>query len=121
MDPETLEYCISLREKGYNSSRIYQRLQDINLTDLEIKSLLRESDEIFLDRLKYSRKLEKKKSSRSIFTMLALFLILTLLVAVFLGYIKIGLLILLLIWGSLRKLRFTTREKEYSYWSKQKR
>ena len=58
---DKLEYCISLREKGFDSTEIKKKIKDKGFKEIEPRYLLKESDIIYLNRLQMkSNKREKR-------------------------------------------------------------
>ena len=99
-----LEYCISLRDKGYTSEQLKLILTEKGLSNSDVAILLKESDNIYLYLLidKYS-KTRKKKSGIALKTVV-LFVSLFFLMTIFFGHARIGIIFLILFWASLRSL-----------------
>lgn len=101
-----LEYSVTLRKEGHSSNEIKLQLKETGLDKSQIEYYIKKSDNLFLNQL-ISNKNTKKKSKKS-FKSIALFFSLLLLLTVFFGYARIGLLGLFIIWsvlgfGSYRK------------------
>ena len=95
-----LEYSISLREKRFASNDIKKKMKEKGFEGSEIQYCLKKSDEIFLNKLNRNNTTSKPKGklSKSIkMTLLALSLML--LVSAFLGYARIGIIGLFIIWS----------------------
>ncbi|GGG54907.1 hypothetical protein GCM10011414_25950 [Croceivirga lutea] len=92
-----LDYSVSLRAKGLGSEDIKNKMKEKGFDDSEIQYYLKKSDEIFLKQsINYKGLRPKRKNSMK---MIALGLSLILLVSVFFGYAKIGLLGLFIVWS----------------------
>lgn len=95
-----LEYSISLREKGFDANEIKKKMKENGFEESEIDHYLKRSDEIFLNRLHRNNKTAKPKGKlgKGIKT-IVMILSLLLLISAFLGYARIGLIGLFIIWS----------------------
>lgn len=95
-----LEYSISLREKGFDSNEMKKKMKEKGFEESEIQYYLKRSDEIFLNRLIRNNKISKPegKLGKGVKVLVMLFSLM-LLVSAFLGYARIGLLGLFIIWS----------------------
>lgn len=118
MENDLLEYCIASRKSGLDSDAIRSDLETKGLKESEIKKLIRESDRIFLENLASFKPNNKSPRAKNLVKMAALLGILLLLAFSFLGYIRIGLLLLFVMWSCIGMLRFI--RKEGNYFSKSK-
>ncbi|MGW9685086.1 hypothetical protein [Flagellimonas sp. 2504JD1-5] len=103
-----LDYSISLRAKGLGSEEIKKRMEEKGFADSEIQYYLKKSDEIFLNQSIHYKGLKSKGSNKNTLNMISLALTLLLLLSVFFGYVKIGLLGLIILWSI---VGFVTRRK----------
>ena len=94
-----LDYSISLRAKGLGSEEIKKKIEEKGFADSEIPYYLKKSDEIFLNQSIHYKGLKSKGRFRNILNTISLALTLLLLLSVFLGYVKIGLLGLVFLWS----------------------
>ena len=94
-----LDFSVSLRRKGLDSTAIRKRMVESGFEESEIQYYLKRSDEIFLNQI------IKKNSSNSpnkfwnSLKYIGLAISLLLLLAVLLGYVQIGFLWLFALWG----------------------
>ncbi|MEM1337546.1 MAG: hypothetical protein AAGF96_07340 [Bacteroidota bacterium] len=94
-----LDYSVSLRAKGLASEDIKIKMKENGFEDSEIQYYLKKSDEIFLNQSIHYKGLRPKGKNKNSMKMIALGLSLILLVGVFFGYAKIGLLGLFIVWS----------------------
>lgn len=95
-----LDYSISLREKGFDSNEIKKKMKEEGFEESEIQYFLKKSDEIFLNDLVRNKKTSKSKGKlRKGIKIIALTLSLLLLIGALLGFVRIGLIGLFIIWG----------------------
>lgn len=95
-----LDYSTSLREKGFASNDIKKKMKAKGFEESEIQYYLKKSDEIFLNQLIRNNKTSKPKGKLNKgIKMIVLALSLILLISAFLGYARIGLLGLFIIWS----------------------
>ena len=94
-----LDYSVSLRAKGLGSEEIKKIMEEKGFEDSEIQYYLKKSDEIFLNQSIHYKGLKSRGKNKNSMKMIALVLSLILLVGVFFGYAKIGLLGLLVVWS----------------------
>ena len=90
---------MSLRAKGLSSGDIKKKMEEKGFEDYEIQYYLKKSDEIFLNQSIHYKGLKPKGKSKNILKMIALGFSFMLLVSVLLGYVKIGLLGLFILWS----------------------
>lgn len=90
---------MSLRAKGLSSGDIKKKMEEQGFEDSEIQYYLKKSDEIFLNQSIHYKGLKPKGKSKNILKMIALGFSFMLLVSVLLGYVKIGLLGLFILWS----------------------
>ena len=109
-----LDFVISLRQKGLDSAEIKSKMLDQGFEESEIASFLKKSDEIFLNQLnekQIPRLNEKPTTLFKVITFvkkIALVLSLLILIAVLFGYVRTGILGIIILWsivafGSSRK------------------
>lgn len=94
-----LDYSISLRAKGLGSAEIKENMEEMGFTDSEIQYYLKKSDEIFLNQSVHYKGLKPKSTNKSTVKTIAIVFTLLLLLSVLFGYVKIGLLGLVFLWG----------------------
>lgn len=95
-----LDYIISLREKGFTSNEIKKKMKEKGFEESEIQYYFEKSDEIFLNKLIQNNRTSKPKGKLSKgIKMILLTLSLTLLISAFLGYARIGLIGIFIIWS----------------------
>ncbi len=94
-----LDYSISLRAKGLGSADIKKNMEEKGFTDSEIQYYLKKSDEIFLNQSIHYKGLKSKSTNKSAIKTIAIVFTLLLLLSVLFGYVKIGLLGLVILWG----------------------
>jgi hypothetical protein len=95
-----LNYSIWLREKGLDSNDIKKKMKEKGFEESEIQYYLKKSDEIFLKQLIRNNKTSKSKGKLGKgIKMVVLVLSLLLLISAFLGYARIGLIGLFIIWS----------------------
>lgn len=94
-----LKYSISLREKGFASNDIKKMMKAKGFEESEIQYYLKRSDEIYLNQLINNKRAQSDGKPNVGLKIIALGLSLILLVSAFLGYIKIGLFGLFIIWS----------------------
>jgi hypothetical protein len=95
-----LNYSIWLREKGLDSNDIKKKMKEKGFEESEIQYYLKKSDEIFLKHLIRNNKTSKSKGKLGKgIKMVVLGLSLLLLISAFLGYARIGLIVLFIIWS----------------------
>ncbi|SNZ00362.1 hypothetical protein [Flagellimonas pacifica] len=94
-----LDYSVSLRAKGLGSEDIKKKMEEKGFEDSEIQYYLKKSDEIFLNQSIHYKGLKPKGKSKNIIKTIALAFSFILLISVLLGYVKIGLLGLVILWG----------------------
>ena len=112
MDNDVLNYCVSLRENGLDSDAIENDLEKKGLNASEIKELIKESDLIFLNNFFLKPKNNTRKVNYLV-KMAALLVSLLLLIAAFIGHVKIGLSLLLIMWGGISLLKYKSKEGKY--------
>ncbi len=93
-----LDYSVSLRAKGLSKSEIKEKLVDKGLDEEQINHYLRKSDEVFLNQA-LGRKANNTGDGNRTLKIILLILSLFLLIVVFFGYAKIGLLWLIILWS----------------------
>lgn len=95
-----LDYSLSLREKGFDSNDIKKKMIEKGFEESEIQYYLKKSDEIFLNQLIRKNKTSKSngKLGRGI-KMILLGLSFMLLISALLGYVRIGLIGLFILWS----------------------
>ena len=103
-----LDYSISLRAKGLGSEDIKKKMEEKGFADSEIQYYLKKSDEIFLNQSIRYKGLKSKGTNKNTLKMISLALTLLLLLSVLFGFVKIGLLGLVILWGI---VGFITRRK----------
>ena len=95
-----LNYSVSLREKGLSKNEIIQEMKANGFDKTDIEFYLKKSDEIYINQLLNNKSLSKlKKKSNRLFKTAVLIISLLLLVAVFYGYARIGLIGLFVFWS----------------------
>ena len=95
-----LDFSVSLREKGYDSNEIKEKMKAQGFDASEIPYYLKRSDEIFLNQLIQKNTTSKSKGKLGKgMKMILLVLSLLLLLAAFLGYARVGLIGLFIIWS----------------------
>lgn len=106
----TLEYCITSRRKGLDSAQIEKHLDEKSLPPHELAFFLKESDKIYLAELRDYRavKTNRKGYAKRI---IILTISLVVLIAVFLGYARVGIITLLILWSYLGSQKLV-RSKE---------
>ena len=91
-----LNFSVSLREKGLSKNEITQEMKAKGFDEADIEFYLKKSDEIYINQLLNNKSPSKlKKKSNRFFKTAVLIISLLLLVAVFYGYARIGLIGLL--------------------------
>lgn len=103
-----LDYSISLRAKGLSSEDIKKKMEEKGFADSEIQYYLKKSDEIFLNQSIHYKGLKSKGTNKNALNMISLAITLLLLFSVFFGFVKIGLLGLVILWSI---VGFVTRRK----------
>ena len=109
-----LDFVISLRQKGLDSVEIKKQMLEQGFEESEIASFLKKSDEIFLNQLneqQISNPNEKPTTIIKVITFIkkiALVLSLLILIAILFGYVRSGVLGIIILWsivafGSSRK------------------
>jgi len=93
-----LDYSISLREKGLGAEEIKKKMRARGFSDAQTEYYFKKSDEIFLNQSVNYRKSKSKGKHKNSLKMITLALSFMLLICVFLGYAKIGLLGLFFVW-----------------------
>ncbi|THV59965.1 hypothetical protein EZV76_05235 [Flagellimonas alvinocaridis] len=94
-----LDYSISLRAKGLGAEEIKKKMEEKGFDDSEIQYYLKKSDEIFLDQSIHYKGLKSRGTNKNTLRMISLVLTLLLLFSVFFGYVRIGLLGLVILWS----------------------
>ncbi len=94
-----LDYCVSLRAKGLGSEDMKKKMKEKGFEESEMQYYLKKSDEIFLNQSIHYKRLKSKGENRNSLNMIGLGLSLLLLIGVLLGYVRIGLLGLCIVWG----------------------
>lgn len=94
-----LDYSISLRAKGLGSEDIKKKMEEKGFADSEIQYYLKRSDEIFLNQSIHYKGFKSKRTNKNTFKTVSLVLTLLLLFGVLFGYVKIGLLGLVILWS----------------------
>ena len=94
-----LDYSVSLRAKGLGSADIKKKMVEKGFTDSEIQYYLKKSDEIFLNQSIHYKGLKSKRTNKSTLKIISLFLTLLLLLSVLLGFVRVGILGLIILWG----------------------
>ena len=102
----TLDYSVSLRAKGLASNDIKKRLKEEGLEEDQIQYYLKKSDDIYLNQLMTNKKSRAKGNTKNGMKIIALILGLILLLSVFFGYARIGLLGIFIIWILVRYSSF---------------
>jgi hypothetical protein len=98
-----LDFSVSLREKGLSKNEITQEMKANGFDESDIEFYLKKSDEIYINQLLNNKQLSKLKTkSNRIFKTAVLIISLLLLVAVFYGYARIGLIGLFIFWSLVR-------------------
>ena len=101
----TLEFVISLRQKGLDSAEIKSEMLKQGFEESEITSFMKKSDEIFLNQFNSKQIPKQIKKPSSLLKVIefvkkiALALSLILLVAVLFGYIRTGILGIIILWS----------------------
>ncbi len=94
-----LDYSVSLRAKGLRSEDIKKKMEEKGFDESEIQYYLKKSDEIFLNQSIHYKGFKPKGKGNKHLKMIALGLSLLLLISVLLGYARMGLLGLFIVWG----------------------
>lgn len=94
-----LDYSVSLRAKGLSSEDIKKKMEEKGFADSEIQYYLKKSDEIFLNQSINYKGLKSKRTNKSTLKIISLVLTLLLLLSVLLGFVRIGILGLIILWG----------------------
>lgn len=95
-----LDYSVSLREKGLSKNEITQEMKANGFDEADIEFYLKKSDEIYINQLLNNKSPSKlKRKSNRVFKTAVLIISLLLLVAVFYGYARIGLIGLFVFWS----------------------
>jgi hypothetical protein len=95
----TLDFCLSLREKGLDAVAIKKKMQEKGFKDSEISYYLKKSDDIFLNQLIQKKRIKPGKKRGNLIKIIALVFSLLLLIGVLLGYLRISILGLFIVWG----------------------
>lgn len=107
MDPikknELIEACLQKRHEGTESQGLQRFLSEQGLSELECSEIIRKSDHLYLSDIRKNP--PKTAKQRVFFPMLVLFGLLALMVMVFFDYYQVGIVVLILVWLSLRKFR----------------
>ena len=93
-----LDYSVSLRVKGFSKNEIKQKLFEKGLDEAQVDYYLKKSDEIFLNGTHSNTKKDHSKTNTYILKIIILALSLFLLCLIFFGYLRVGLIWLLLLW-----------------------
>ncbi len=94
-----LDYSVSLREKGLSKNEITQEMKANDFNEADIEFYLKKSDEIYINQLLNNKPSKLKRKSNRVFKTAVLIISLLLLVAVFYGYARIGLIGLFIFWS----------------------
>ena len=94
-----LDFSVSLWAKGLSSEEVESKMKEKGFEDSEIQYYLKKSEEIFLNQSINYKGLKSKGKSKNIIRTIALVLTFILLIGVLLGYVKIGILGLVILWG----------------------
>lgn len=103
---------MTLRRDGCDNYKLKSLLSEKGFNEEEIKILIKESDLIFLNELNSN---VKKSASNNdyIKKTIALLFLLLILVLIFIGYIKVGIIVLLIIWSGLKYLKVKSNKQSF--------
>lgn len=94
-----LDFCVSLRAKGLGSEEMKKKMKEKGFEESEMQYYLKKSDDIFLNQSVHYKGLKSKGKKKNNLKMIGLGLSLILLMGAMLGYVRIGLLGLFIVWG----------------------
>jgi len=94
-----LDYSISLRAKKLSRTEIIEEMNKNGFDESEISYYLKKSDDIYLNQLLNNKQSKSISKSSRVFKTVVLIITLLLLLAVFYGYARIGLVGLFIFWG----------------------
>jgi len=100
---ELIEGCLQKRHEGAENQDLQNFLSSYNLSKVEASEIIRKSDQLYLSDIRKNPPQAPKQ--RIFFPMLVLFGLLALMVMVFFDYYQAGIIVLILVWLSLRKFR----------------
>lgn len=94
-----LDYSIFLRTKGFSKSEIKEKLFEKGLNEKQVEYYLKKSDEVFLNQTLVNKRYKPDGKTKSSLKIVVLLLSLFLLVIVFFGYARLGLIWLFILWS----------------------